>query len=216
MSLGTLIVDYASLQAELGNWLFNRADVTSELPTFIALAEAEMNRKLHTRLGTARIGFAISAETGAVPADFNGAISFLLNTSGSDLTELAFVTPDGLDLFQQGAGTTDTGTPQAYTVEGSNFRFYPVPDTSCTAELTYRQKIPALSNANATNWVVSNHPDAYLYGALMQAYVWLRDLEKAQAAEQKFQAILADMEFNSYAFEALAPNLTPQPGNTVV
>lgn len=212
-----LITDFASLQTELGNFLWNRSDITAELPTFIALAEAEMNRKLHTRLGTTRTSFTISAETAAVPADFNGAISFLLAASSAiDSTEIFFVTPDGLNLYQQGSSTADTGTPEAYTVEGTNFRFFPVPDTSYTANLTYRQKISALSNSNTTNWVITNHPDAYLHGSLKYAHIWLRDLEKAQAEGQLFDNAIEEMEFASYAFEALATNLTPQPGNTVI
>jgi len=217
MASGVLITSYANLQTELGNWLFNRTDVTSELPTFIANAEAEMNRKLHTRLGETRIVFTISAETAAVPADFNGAVSFLTTNVDGSKGELQFVTPDGLNLMQDGDNASvDTDPPQAYTVEGGNFRFWPIPTSSLTAELTYRQKIPALSNSNTSNWVLASHPDAYLYGALAEAYVWLRDLQSAQAATQKFQAILDDMEFNSYAFEALATNLTPQPGCTVI
>lgn len=53
-----MITNYADLQAAIANWLA-RADLTDQIPTFIALAEARLNRDLRlasmqvTRSGTA-------------------------------------------------------------------------------------------------------------------------------------------------------------------
>jgi len=43
-----VITDYASLQAEVAGWLA-RADLTSQIPTFIQLAEARFNRDVRVR-----------------------------------------------------------------------------------------------------------------------------------------------------------------------
>jgi len=205
-----MITDYASLQAELASWLWNRADVVARIPVFIQLAEAQMNRRLQTRLSVARTDITIAGETLAVPADFAGAISILLVSD--PLSELGFVTPDGLSLRANGNGASAQGNPDSYTVEGANFRFYPIPSAALAAKLTYRQKIPALSNANISNWLLANHPDAYLYGSLMQSAPWLRDDARVPMWQQAFAQILEDIQSSSDATESLATNLTPQSG----
>ena len=47
-------------------------------------------------------------------------------------------------------------------------------------ELLYYQKIPALSASNTTNWLLTAHPDVYLYGALMQSAPYLDDDQRMQ------------------------------------
>jgi hypothetical protein len=205
-----MITDYASLQSELQSWLWNRSDVVARIPVFIQLCEAQMNRRLQSRLSIVRTSITIFGETLAVPADFAGPISILLQID--PLTELGFVTPDGLNLRQNGAGASDSANPDSYTVEGATFRFYPIPGASVGALLTYRQKIPALSNTNTSNWILANHPDAYLYGALMQSAPWLRDDPRVALWQQAFGQILEDIQTNSDTVESLGTNLTPQPG----
>jgi hypothetical protein len=209
-----MITDYASLQSELQSWLWNRSDVVARIPVFIQLCEAQMNRRLQARLSIARLAITISAETLAVPSDFAGPVSILLQSD--PLSELDFVTPDGLNLRQNGADATLGGNPDSFTVEGANFRFYPIPGAPVAALLTYRQKIAALSNTNISNWVLANHPDAYLYGALMQSAPWLRDDPRIAIWEQAFGQILEDIQTNSDAVESLGTNLTPQTGYPVI
>lgn len=43
-----MVNDYATLQAAVAAWLA-RADLTSQIPTFIQLAEADLNRQVRTR-----------------------------------------------------------------------------------------------------------------------------------------------------------------------
>ena len=209
-----MITDYASLQSELQSWLWNRSDVIQRIPVFIQLCEAQMNRRLQTRLSIARVAITIAAETLAVPSDFAGPVSILLQSS--PLSELDFVTSDGLNLRQNGAGATDSDNPDSFTVEGSNFRFYPIPGAPVAALLTYRQKIAALSSTNPSNWILADHPDAYLYGALMQSAPWLRDDPRLQMWEQAFVQILDDIQSNSNTVESLGTNLTPQTGYPVI
>lgn len=43
-----MVNDYATLQAAIASWLA-RADLASQIPTFIQLGEARINRELRTR-----------------------------------------------------------------------------------------------------------------------------------------------------------------------
>ena len=42
-------------------------------------------------------------------------------------------------------------------------------------ELVYIQKIPALSDTDLTNWVISTAPDVYLYGSLLHSAPYLAE-----------------------------------------
>jgi hypothetical protein len=208
-----VIVDYASLQTELQSWLWNRSDVVARIPVFIQLAEAQMNRRLQTRLSVARVDISIAAETLAVPADFAGAISILLLID--PVSELSFVTPDGLALRENGVADT-AGNPDCYSIVGGAFQFFPMPGAAVAAKLIYRQRIPALSDSVPTNWLLLAHPDAYLYGALMQSAPWLRNDERLPMWQAAFAQILSDIQSNSDNVESVAANLTPQSGVAII
>src|SRR5258708_32830926 len=142
-----MISDYASLQSELQSWLWNRSDVVARIPTFIQLAEAQMNRRLQTRLSIARVDISVAAEMLPVPADFAGAVSILLLSDPA--SELAFVAPDGVALRSNGVSDR-TGSPDCYSVVGGLLQFFPVPSAPIAAKLIYRQRIPSLSASNSS------------------------------------------------------------------
>jgi hypothetical protein len=67
------------------------------------------------------------------------------------------------------------GKPQYFSIVGGQIRVLPVPDSTYTAELTYYAKLSKLSTSVATNWLLTQAPDVYLYGALLQASPYLKD-----------------------------------------
>jgi len=44
----------------------------------------------------------------------------------------------------------------------------------------YYAKVPTLSDSNETNWLLTHHPDIYLYGALLHSAPYLKEDERAQ------------------------------------
>jgi hypothetical protein len=76
---------------------------------------------------------------------------------------------------------SSTGTPRKYNIQGPNFRFGPVPDQTYTATLTYTVKVPALTSTANNNWMMTKHPDAYLYGVLAEMSALIKDAESAKA-----------------------------------
>jgi len=76
---------------------------------------------------------------------------------------------------------------------GDEFQYYPSPDASYTATLTYYARIPALSVSATTNWLLTAHPDAYLYGALLQAAPYLRDNDALQVYGAGYTAALSSI-----------------------
>lgn len=162
---------YTELKASVADWL-NRTDLTSVIPDFIALAEAQIERTLRTRQMIVRATASIDTEYSAVPGDFLETKSIKLNTN--PVTALTFESVDALDDLKS---TTyiSAGKPQYFSIVGGQIRVLPVPDNSYTAELIYYAKLSKLSSTNATNWLLTQAPDVYLYGSLMQAAPYLKD-----------------------------------------
>ena len=167
------LTTYTELKTSLADWL-NRSDLTSVIPDFISLAEAQMERQLRTRqmIVRANATFAAAAEYGTVPDDFLETKSIKLNTN--PITNLQFQTIDAMDSL---SNTTylSSGKPLYFSVVGNQFRLLPIPDGEYTAELVYYAKLTKLSSTVATNFLLTQAPDVYLYGSLLQAAPYLQD-----------------------------------------
>jgi len=164
------LTTYAELKTSVGDWL-NRTDLTTAIPDFISLAEAQIERNLRTRQMIVRATASITTEYSAVPADFLEVKSFKLDTN--PVTPLGFETIDSMDTLA--VTYRSAAKPIFFTVVGEQFRYLPEPDTAYTGELIYYAKLSKLSTANTTNFLLTAAPDVYLYGALMQAAPYLQD-----------------------------------------
>jgi hypothetical protein len=168
------IVDYASLQVSVASWL-HRADLTAQIPDFIMLAEAKLNGDVESRSMEQRTPLTTIAGNPYVtlPSDMLEMRRLLLQADRN--TPLDYVTPDQMSAEYQ---TTTTDKPRVFTVIGNQVQFGPAPDAAYTVELTYLQRIPALSAANSTNWLITTNPNAYLYGALVAAQPFIANDER--------------------------------------
>ena len=172
MSLDT----FANLKTAIADWLWraNDTDLTTYIPDFITLAEAEMNRRIQTRRRVAREDFTIDSEFEDVPSDFSSVVAFRLSSTDPD-SRLKYVSPDTAAEMIGSTYADATGQPKYYTIVGGSFQFIPAPAGTYTGKLTYREKIPALTISNTSNWVLTDHPDVYLYGSLIHAAPFLKN-----------------------------------------
>jgi len=187
---------YTGLQASVADWLA-RADLSAVTPDFIAMAEAQISRRLlmdgPVRPMMGRDTLSIGAEFVTVPADFMGART--ITVSGADtpsgLLQLQIATPDEInDLKAYHSG--QDGAPRRFAVVGTSLQFWPWNGGTVAGALTYWQRLPALAAAG-TNWLITLHPDAYLYGALLQAAPYLKDDARVAMWGALFQTVLADI-----------------------
>jgi hypothetical protein len=169
------LANYSDLLSAAANWS-GRSDLTSRIPEFIALAEAKMNRRLREKdMVTKNATFSITGEYVALPTDFGGVKTFYLNTNPK--VALDYMADNEMtSLFASG-----TAKPRFYNVQGSNFRFGPVPDATYSSTLVYYLKVPALTGSATTNWLMTSHPDAYVYGVMAELSGLAKDSEGAQA-----------------------------------
>lgn len=190
---GGVISNYTDLQAAIVD-LLNRPDLQNQPQTWIQLAEAQMNRTIRSRWMLSRSqAFSITDEYVSLPNDYVGIKSFIV-TSTTPAQPLIYRTPEALDILAAERWSW-SDTPIDFTVLGSEFRFSPVPGGTYTAQLTYYQRIPALAS-NSTNWLLTNHPDAYLYGAALQALPYLSDDDRAVGWGAIYGQIINDINSN--------------------
>jgi len=170
------ISTYAELQASIANFL-NRDDLTATIPDFIALAESSISNSLrHWRMET-RVDTALSGQFMSIPSDWLATIRLHLDNTGT--TDVRYL--PRAEMQRMRAEQVDaTGIPAYYGHNAGQFEVFPTPDGSYTSTLLYYAKVPTLSDSATTNWLLSNYPDIYLYGALLHSAPYLKEDERAQ------------------------------------
>lgn len=182
---------YANLQTAVLTHLAHvgNATLTAVLPDLIKLFEAKAARRLRTRDMEERDTATLSTQYLALPTGFVEMRSIKLNSD--PIQDLDYATPDFISRVYVGS---QVAQPKVYTIIGGELMFAPIPDQSYTVEMAY-YKFSGLSDSNTSNWLLTNHPDAYLYGTLVEAAIFLKDEDGARALlwkqllEQAFDAI---------------------------
>jgi hypothetical protein len=183
MSLQT----FSDLTAALGNWL-QRSDLAALLPNFVQLFEACANRRLRVRQQEATLELTPSSGVVALPSDYLAWRR--LTWTGNPRRELAYVEPSWL---QAAYPDLPAGIPKVFTIEGGNILAMPLDPSNVALELVYFQQIPSLAT-NSTNWLMSQHPDLYLFGALTEAQAYTVNAETAALWKARRDELLDEIE----------------------
>lgn len=185
------IATYSDLQSSVAAWL-KRSDLTAIIPDFITLAEARIARDLRLRKQVVSTTLSTVANTQGVslPSDFLEAENLFLSST-SPPGALSVVTPEILDRKFPAAYVT--GQPVVYTVVGDQILLGPTPDAVYPISLTYYQRWAALS-ATPANWLLTNHPNVYLFAALAEASGYLFNDERIPMWEAKYQADVRSLQ----------------------
>ena len=187
MAIGT----FAELKTAAANWL-DRSDLTSRIPEFITLAEARFNRVLRIR-DMEVVSTSISTSAGtreySLPTRFVQMKEFHLTTD--PLTPLSYITPEMMTRMQAGSSKSK---PQVYTIIADNVRLGPNPDAVYTTSMLYYQAFAALSDAATTNDMLTNNPDVYLYGTLLEAEPFIMNDERVGLWLAAFEKAVGDIQ----------------------
>jgi hypothetical protein len=180
------ITTYAELQAAVGNWL-DHSLFAARIPEFIALFEAAANRRLRVREQEATATLTPTSGAVALPSDY---LAWRRITwTGAPRVELQYVHPSYL---QAAYPSSPTDVPRIFTIEGTTLKVRPLDGTPL--ELDYFQKIPALSDAAPSNWLLAAHPDVYLFGSLVEAEMFGVNDERAPAWKARRDEIFDEIE----------------------
>ena len=180
---------YSDLKTSIANFLA-RDDLTSQIPDFIRLAEARMSRELDARSMEKRATATTVAGDGyiSLPTDLREIRNVQLNTDPVTTLESYTVQMINTDYAGQGQGK-----PKAYSIVGTEILLKPTPDDAYTLEIVYGENVQALSDEDTNNPILLRHPDAYLYGSLMNAYTYLMDEQRASQYDQLFTRIMDEI-----------------------
>ncbi|WP_085033936.1 phage adaptor protein [Ensifer aridi] len=167
------ISDYASLLVDAGEYS-GREDIAHIFPRLVGLAEIKLNRGLRVADMESTTTLTLSGGDASLPANFLEARE--VKTSAS--VPIRAVSLQQLTSSYAG----NSGMPTGYAIVGSTLKARPVSDQTLT--MTYYAKIPALTAAAPTNWLLTKAPDVYLYALVNEIAIWAKDVSAAQAAQQ--------------------------------
>ena len=165
------IATYTDLQAAIGNWL-DHSLFTARIPEFITLFEAAVNRRLKVRQMELAVSLTPDGSGFAsLPSDY---LTWRRVTwTGSARVDLQYVHPS---YFQAAYPTKPSDVPRIFTIEGGTLKVMPLNQTAL--DFDYFQAVPPLAS-NATNWLLTAHPDLYLFGAMVEAEMFGVNDERA-------------------------------------
>ena len=166
---------YSELQAAIASWL-DRDDLTAEIPGFIDLCEAEINRQLRT--GDQEIDVVIPSvedqKTYDLPTTEKGWRAVRVGEI------LRYVTPHAMGL------TRPLDKAWYYTLTDNKITFNTALDGVVEIELLGYSQVPALTDVDPTNWLSLAHQDVYLFGSLKHAEMFVKNPSRSAEMESIF------------------------------
>ena len=176
------IADYSELILATGEHV-NRTDIVDTAPRFVTMAEVKLNRTLRLRDQETLVTSTPDANgVVALPSDFLEIRSVV--TQANPPIVLRAMGADSANEIRTG------GQPIGYTITQSDLVLEPPSERVLL--ISYYASIPALTSAAPTNWLLTKHPDIYLYATAFEAFMFLRDPEGAKIASDLLRGSIDD------------------------
>lgn len=199
------LTSYSELQASVADWL-NRADLTAQIPDFIALAEARFNRDIRHNAMLQRDTTVATTDYVALPSDWLEHVSVAVVGDGSVKNPLTYVSNEEFNRLRL---QNLTGSFRYYTIQENNLCLLPEMDAgSVTLEIFYYGKIPNLSSSQTTNWLLQRAPDLYLFASLLSAEMFLQNDERLATWSAAVESVLRSLSSESERAKRSQGNLT--------
>jgi len=186
-------MNYSELVTEIQSYVENDF-ATADINTFIEQAEQRIYNTV--QLPAIRKNVTGSLTIGnnylTVPTDWLATFSLaVVDVAG----EYRYLLNKDVNFIRAAYPTTtvaDRGLPEYYAIFDSNsFILGPTPDLAYTAELHYYYYPESIVTANTT-WLGDNFDSALLYGALLEAYTYMKgETDVMQVYQGRYQEALA-------------------------
>ena len=123
----------------------------------------------------------------SIPADFKAPLSLAV-TDGSG--EMVFLLNKDVNFIREVYPGTTQGLPRFYALfDDTNFILGPIPDSAYETELHYAAEPASVTSGDdsTTTWLSNNAEDALFYGALSEAYTYMKgDEDMLAKSEERF------------------------------
>jgi Sec7-like guanine-nucleotide exchange factor len=180
---------YSELKTNIANFL-NRSDLTNQIDFFIDATEAELNRRLRVKDMIKRATATADGQYLSLPTDWLEAINVQID--GNSFQPLFQQSIESMDIYRK-SNDNVTGLPIYFALVDNTIELAPTPDSSYTLQLTYYGTVDALSDTNTSNFISTSYPDAYLYGALKHASIYLMEDDRVALFTSQFEKALEEM-----------------------
>jgi len=163
-----MITSYSELKTAIPAWFLDRSDLSTYADDFIDLAEALLNAKLRCRQMEATTSLVPASNVCTLPSDY---LEYKRVVELASIRRrLDYITEDAADGLYP---TRASGLSCHFMIVGSSLTALPL--SSNNIELTYYQKVPALSDSNTSNWLLAAHPTLYLHTCLLYAAEFVKN-----------------------------------------
>lgn len=182
----------------------HRDDQTDNIPDFILVAESRIANDVRCRAQETRSTATINTEYFDIPTNFLAIRDIAINSD--PIQPLTYLSPKTLS---EKFPSSTTGKPEYYTIIGDEFQVKPVPSTDYTIEISYFARFDAFSADSDTNWLLTNHPQIYLFGALVELFSFIEDDATTAKYESMYQRSVAALN-ESERYAKYGNQLTPR------
>ena len=179
---------YDELRTSIANWA-DRDDMGPFIPDFIALTEARFNRSLRLRsMEQKQFAMTVGGQANyALPVNYLQMREFRLNSNPT--VSLTYVSPEIYEAWNLGSGV-----PKFYTIIANEIRIGPTPAGVYEMEMLFWRKFPNLGATVATNWMLDNAPDVYLYGSLLELEPFIQNDARIQVWAQGYSNAISEIQ----------------------
>jgi hypothetical protein len=197
---------YAQLKTAIQDYTENtETTFVNNLPVFIRAAEERILKMVQLALFRRNQTATLTASNSYLnaPSDYLAPYSLSYTDGNGDKQFIEFKDVNFVQAFNPDA--SDTGAPRFYAqFDLNNFIIGPTPDSNYAVELHYFYR-PASLTAGAdsgTTWLSENAELSMLYGALVEAYIFMKGEQDVMALyNQRFQESLMGLKMFGEAKE---------------
>ncbi len=197
---------YAQLKQAIQDYTeYEETGFVRNIPLFIRLSEERILKNVQLSLFR-KNATALTSASGQyikVPNDFLAPFSLSMTGTNGDKFFVEFKDPSFVQSYTP--DPTTTGEPKYYCqFDVDNFLMAPTPDASYTAELHYfyRPRSITLDGEDNTTWLSENAEMALLYGALIEAYIYMKGEQDVMTMyAQRFQEAIMGIKMLGEAKE---------------
>ena len=186
--------NYGELKAELSDLLFNQRFI-ARYDRFTRSFEADANSRLRVLPMEASVLLTTVGGDVALPADYLLWRTVRPTLPGSPPVPTFHPPYDELDYVHPAyLPPVGRGFDRLFTIEGNTFKVRPVDDRTGAYDFHYYQKIPTLVGNNSnSNWLLTEYPNVYLFGLMVEAAGDGRNLEMAQLYKARRDEVFAEI-----------------------
>ena len=203
---------YAELKQAIEDYAeYSETGFVANIPLFIRLSEERILKNIQLSLFRRNATATVTAgyQYLRIPDDFLAPFSLSLRTATGnpivfgDMFFAEFKDPSFVQSYTP--DPTTTGAPRYYCqFDVTNFLLAPTPDVGYTAELHYFYRPVSITSGTDTEktWLSTNAEMALLYGALIEAYIYMKGEQDVMAMyNSRFQEAMIGVKMLGEAKE---------------